>query len=107
MAHPNCIVRAGTPESVLYDDDDLHWHFAAEEGHTLLVQVVRGKRLMGELLVEPEQVSYVQALPPENEDEHLFELIAEHESDRFAAYFFALIHGYDEEESSFTPGRVH
>ncbi len=30
VLHPNCIVRAGTADSVLYDDDDLHWHFANE-----------------------------------------------------------------------------
>lgn len=107
MTHANCILRAGTPESVLYDDDDLHWHFAAEEPSTLLVQVLRGKRLLGELLLDPEQISYVQTLPPETTDEHIFELMVENEQDRFAAYFFALVHGMDEEESGFSPGRVH
>ena len=50
MAHPNCIVRAGTPEAIMYDDEDLHWHFAVEGTSTLLVQVLRGKRLMGWML---------------------------------------------------------
>ena len=106
ITHPNCILRAGTPESVLYDDDDLHWHFASEETATLLVQVLRGKRLIGELLVDPDQITYVQGVAGEHEGEHVFELISETEKDRIAAYFFVLAHGY-EDELSFTPGRVH
>ncbi len=107
MAHPNCIVRAGTPESVLYDDEDLHWHFAAEAPQTLLVQVLRGKRLVGELLLDPEQISHVQAVPQERQDEHVFELLVENDSERFAAYFFALVHGFEDEDGDFSPGRVH
>ena len=30
MLHPNCILRAGTADAVIFDDDDLHWHFAQE-----------------------------------------------------------------------------
>jgi hypothetical protein len=56
ITHPNCILRAGTPEAVIFDDDDLHWHFAtAVEDGTPVVQVLRGKRLLGELLLIPEQ----------------------------------------------------
>ncbi len=106
LAHPNCILRAGTPEAVLYDDDDLHWHFAAEGERTLLVQVLRGKTLVGELLLEPDQVSYVQAVPPERPDENTFELMSDGEGESFAAYFFVLAHGY-EEEAAHTPARVH
>ena len=51
QAHPNCIIRAGTPEAVLYDDDDLHWHFSAEGPDTFLVQLQRGKKLVGEMMV--------------------------------------------------------
>ncbi len=108
VTHPNCILRAGTPEAVLYDDDDLHWHFAGEGATTLLVQVLRGKRLIGELLMEPEQVTYVQGVQGQREEEHVFELIVESEKDRVVAYFFVLAHGYEsEEEESFSPGRVH
>jgi hypothetical protein len=106
LGHPNCIVRAGTPEAILYDDEDLHWHFAQEEPGTLLVQVLRGKLLVGELLLAPDQVAYVQGLAAEREEEYVFELITETESDRFASYFFVLSHGYDV-EGEFTPSRVH
>jgi hypothetical protein len=97
--HPNCILRAGTPEAVLYDDDDLHWAFGVEDEATLLVQLLRGKRLVAELLVEMEQVAYVEAVPQERAEEHVFELISEAESDRFAAYHFVLVHGFGEEDA--------
>jgi hypothetical protein len=106
LAHPNCILRAGTPEAVLYDDDDLHWHFAAEADQTLLVQVLRGKTLIGELLLAPDQVGYVQVQAPVRPDEHVFELMSDSEGEPFAAYFFVLTHGFDDEETH-TPGRVH
>lgn len=106
VTHPNCILRAGTPDAVLYDDDDLHWHFASEGPHTLLVQVIRGKRVMGEVFVDPEPVAYVVGSPGDQEGEFVFELIVETEKDRVMAYFFVLTHGYENEED-FTPGRVH
>jgi len=106
VTHPNCILRAGTPESVLYDDEDLHWHFASEAGAALLVQLVRGKRLTGELLVEPDQISYVQGYTGDREGEFVFECVLENESEQVASYFFVLTHGY-ETEGAFTPARVH
>lgn len=118
--HPNCVLRAGTPESVLYDDEDLHWYFGAEAGaagapeggQLLLVQVIRGKRLMGELFIEPEQVSYVEGSTGDREDEYVFELITETDEDRLASYFFVLTHGYDGGETAqthtqSTSSRVH
>ena len=104
--HPNCILRAGTPEAVIYDDEDLHWRFAAEDEETLLVQLIRGKRLLGELSIRPDQISFVQAVPQEREDEHVFELISDAGNRPFAAYFFVMIHGYDE-DTTFSPARVH
>ncbi len=95
--HPNCVLRAGTLQAVLYDDDDLHWQFAAED-NALYAQVVRGKRLMGEIMLEPDVVSYVQVQEGDREGEWIFELMAENASDRYAAYFFVLTHGFDEEE---------
>ncbi len=94
QSHPNCVLRAGTPEAVLYDDDDLHWHFAAEGSDTMVVQLLRGKQLVGELLVTPGDVAYVQGVAGE-EEEFVFELISETETDRVAAYYFVLAHGYD------------
>ncbi|MBI4508468.1 MAG: hypothetical protein HY698_02450 [Deltaproteobacteria bacterium] len=104
QAHPNCILRAGTPETILFDDDDLHWHFAAEDEETFLVQLIRGKKLLGELVLVPAEIAYVNAEPAvgdgDGEDEeHLFELITENQSKRIASYHFVLSHGYDHEET--------
>ena len=104
QAHPNCILRAGTPEAVVYDDEDLHWHFTAEGSDTLVVQLLRGKKLVGEILLAPAEVTYVQGAAGED-DEYVFELVSETETDRVAAYHFVLAHGYDAEEP-LTPGRA-
>ena len=77
--HPNCIVRAGTPEVVLFDDDDLHWHFGHDEDGTLLVQLIRGKKLFGEMAIAPADVTYVQVEPADGE-EFRFELLGEGEN---------------------------
>jgi hypothetical protein len=107
VLHPNCIVRAGTADSVLYDDDDLHWHFASEGPDTFLCQLIRGKRLLGELVIKPENVSYVQGYRGDHDDEFVFEMIAEGEEDRTAAYFFVLSHAFDAPEPPTTGRAVH
>ncbi len=106
VLHPNCILRAGTQDALVYDDEDLHWHFSSEGPETFLVQVLRGKRILGEILIAREHVAYVQAMAGDQEGEFVFELIAENEAERVAAYFFVLSHGYDAEEPS-TLRRVH
>ena len=63
-AHVNCILRAGTPEAVLFDHEDFHWTVTDEDEHTKVVQVARGKELVGELVVFPAEITYVQAEPP-------------------------------------------
>ncbi|MCX7894391.1 MAG: hypothetical protein N2447_00335 [Thermoanaerobaculum sp.] len=107
LGHANCILRAGTPEVAIYDDEDLHWHIAAEEQEGFfLVQVLRGKRPMAELWVAPDEVSYVQASPGDAEGEFIFELISETERDRFAAYVFVLSHGFTPHEDG-ARQRIH
>ena len=103
QAHPNCILRAGTPDAVIFDDDDFHWHFAAEGDGLLLVQVIRGKQLVGELLIQPAEIAYVQ-VEAQTTDEFVFELITESAKDRITAVHFVLSHSFDEEEQV-TPGR--
>lgn len=97
IRHPNCILRAGTQDALLFDDDDLHWHFAAD-GPALFIQLIRGKRIMAELAIDPERVTYVQGFSEERENEFAFELISEGETERTAAYFFVLSHGYEPDE---------
>jgi hypothetical protein len=104
--HPNCVVRAGTPDTLLCDDEDFHW-WLGNDGPTLVAQLIRGKRMLGELAVDPERVAYVENRGEQEEGEHLFELISETEEDRFAAYFFILSHGLEVEEDASHTGAVH
>ena len=97
LGHPNCILRAGTPDTVIFDDDDLHWQLG-NEGSTMFTQVLRGKRLMGEMLMNSDAVSYVEIHGGDREEEVFFDLIVESETDRVVAYFFVLSHGFDEDE---------
>ena len=106
LTHPNCVVRAGTPEAVVYDDENVHWHFTVEGTDTMVVQVVRGKQLVAEILVTPTDVAYVQGVAGE-EDEYLFELISETETDRVAAYYFVLSHGYETPDRPSSGRAVH
>ncbi|MCG8425169.1 MAG: hypothetical protein MJE77_45395 [Proteobacteria bacterium] len=97
QAHANCILRAGTPDALLFDHDDYHWHLAAEDDATLIVQLVRGKELVGEIVLMASEIAYVLSEPNENE-EYIFECVVESEAARDVAYHFVMAHGYDESE---------
>lgn len=99
QAHANCILRAGTADSVLFDHDDYHWHLAVESGSTLLVQLVRGKELVGEILVLSSEIAYVTCTPQEL-DEFVFECVVELPHSHEVAYHFVMAHEFDEEEIS-------
>lgn len=106
LRHPNCILRAGTADAVLYDDASFHWFFAAEE-ERLFVQVIRGKRLVGEILLDPDQVAYVESFAEEREGEFAFEAIGESATERRVICFFVLSHGFDEEDDDESGLPVH
>ena len=104
--HPNCILRAGIQNSVIYDDEDYHWQFAQDNPETLLVQVIRGKRLVGEFAVYRERVAYVQSMAGDQEGEVLFEAVAADEAESPLVCFFVMSHGFDVEIDD-SPHRVH
>ncbi len=95
VVHPNCVLRAGIQNSVFYDDEDYHWHFAQDETDTYLVQVIRGKRLVGEFVVYRDGVAYVQSLEGDQEGEVLFEAVAVEGAETPLVCFFVMSHGYD------------
>jgi hypothetical protein len=97
-SHTNCIVRAGTPEAMLCDHDDFHWTLTTEDEHTFVVTLGRAKEVVGELVVFPQDVAYVQVEPAEGDNEWLFECIVESEKAREVAYHFVMAHEYDEAE---------
>jgi hypothetical protein len=95
QGHSNCILRAGTPEVLLFDHEDYHWHMASEDESVLVVQLVRGKELVGEMVVLSNEISYVQCESGEGE-EYVFDCVVETEAAREVAYHFVMAHAYDE-----------
>lgn len=106
VAHPNCILRAGIQNSVIYDDEDYHWHFAQDGPGTFLIQMIRGKRLVGEFAVYSEGVAYVQSLAGDQEGEFLFEAVTAEEAETPLICFFVMSHGFDVDIGD-DPHRVH
>jgi hypothetical protein len=96
QGHQNCILRAGTPEVVLFDREEFHWTLLVEDDATYVVQLAQGKELIGELLVFPAEIAYVQVEPSEQEGEFLFECVSETTEAREVAYHFVLAHEYDD-----------
>ncbi len=97
VLHPNCVVRAGTVDALLCDDEDFHWQFVSENDNLLIAQLVYGKRLVGEILIDRERVAYVQSFQGDQENEYVFELICETERERMAAWVFVMSHGLEDE----------
>lgn len=95
QAHANCILRAGTSDTVLFDHEDYHWHLAAEDDSTLIVQLVRGKELVGEILLSASEIAYVQCEVSDGE-EYDFQCIRDSDS---VAYHFTMAHEYEEVEA--------
>ncbi len=110
VLHPNCVVRAGSADALICDDEDFHWQFVSENNSLLIAQLVFGKRLVGEILIDRDRVAYVQVLQGEQDNEHVFELICETERERTAAWVFVMSHGMDDEPGEpahVTPSLVH
>jgi len=107
--HPNCVLSAGTVDTVIFDHDDFHWTFSEElnpEGHDeMLVQALRGKQLVAEILIPRGRIIHVQG--EARDQEFVFECFEEDDGGPVASYFVALSHGYDPEEHSETQGWVH
>ncbi len=97
--HPNCILRAGTSDAYLYDQEDLHWHLEEDEDRTPTIQVLAGKQLLGEIVIEAREVMFVQAMPDPDGDQgqFLFELVGGSGEEPYAAYHVVVAHGFDEE----------
>jgi hypothetical protein len=96
--HSNCILRAGSADAVLFDHEEFHWVLADEEERRAVVQLLRGKSLVGELVIQSSEVREVTVGPdPETADRghFLFELLTGPKEDPFTEYHFVLSHGLE------------
>jgi hypothetical protein len=96
-AHYNCIIRAGSDQCVVYDQPYLHWHLIEEEDDLYIAQIIRGKDLITELVIDARQVVYVESVQQEDANV-LFELIGNIEGEPIALYHFLMAHGYENED---------
>jgi len=95
--HRGCILRVSTATAALFDHEDHHWLLLHDEQEPPAVQLLRGKHLVGEIVLEIGDIAYVQCMPGEGE-EVAFELMVEEASSREIAVQFLMAHGYDSTE---------
>ena len=97
--HANCIVRAGTADTFLYDQDAFHWRLDEDEDRNPILQLVWAKSLVAELVMDVRDVLYVEATPdPDGEAGHfVFELVGGSKDEPYAVYHVVLTHGFEEE----------
>jgi hypothetical protein len=98
--HPNCILRAGTPDVWLHDHEDLHWHLDEDAERNPLVQLVRGKQLLAEIVLDVRDALFVQVTPEGGEGaerSYLFEVVGGGRDEPYAVYHFLVAHGLEDE----------
>ena len=61
--HRNCLLRVGSADVVLMDNELLHWDFFEEDDGSTVVQAILGKSLVGEVIIERSDILFVQASP--------------------------------------------
>jgi hypothetical protein len=101
QGHPNCILRVANATMILFDDSEYHWHFGVESETTYFVQVIHGKRYVGELVINPTEVAFVHIQVGE-QDEFAFDLLDQQH--QFLSQF-VMSHDY-EDEQPVPPGRL-
>lgn len=100
--HPNCILRAGTDEVWLYDQEEFHWHLEEDGKRGAGLQLLAGKRVIAELLIDLRDVLFVQSSPEEVEEggpkgATMFEIVVGNKEETYTAYHFVLAHPFEEE----------
>ncbi len=85
---------------------DIHWHIDQEEDGLLVVQLIRGKELMSEMVAHKNDLAYVQVAPDEGE-QFAFDCIGTGPDGEASLCYFIMAHGFDEEEIPSTPRWTH
>jgi len=97
QSHFNCVLRAGTHDVAVFDDEALHWRFSGYDQESCLIQVGRGKLVVAEMALYPARISYVQVTELGTE-EYLYEMVYDDEGVKEVTYFLVLAHDVDGEE---------
>jgi len=96
--HPNCVIRAGTPDSTLFDFEDYHWEFHEEEEGHAIAALIRGKNLVGELVIDKTSALFVQSsidVEAPQSGHWMFEIIGGGKDEPLPVAFFVMSHGLE------------
>jgi hypothetical protein len=95
--HRNCVLRVGSTDVVLMDNELVHWDFF-DEDERAIVQAIVGKSLVGEVVIERADVLFVQASPDLEQPGSTawnFELIGGNKGENYPLFTFLLTHGME------------
>lgn len=98
MEHSGCILRAGVYDATFFDLTEFHWVLFEEERQPI-VQIMRGKQLVGEFAIERTNITSVQGTPDLDDAQSghwLFEVFVGGKDDAHPAYQFLMSHGFDQ-----------
>lgn len=96
--HRNCVVRAGSADVMLMDSELTHWDFFDEDDGRAVCQLILGKALVGEILIERSDVLFVQASPDIEQAQAghwMFECFGGPKDDAYPVFVFVLSHGME------------
>jgi hypothetical protein len=96
--HRDCVVRAGTEDLMLFDHELMHWDFFEEAEGRGIVQLIFGKTLVGELMLERSEVLFVQSSPNVEEPksgEWFFECLGGPRDESYPLFVFVMSHGME------------
>ncbi|MDP3238381.1 MAG: hypothetical protein Q8S33_10965 [Myxococcales bacterium] len=96
--HRNCVLRAGAGDTVLFDHELGHWEFFDEPDNRAVVQLIIGKSLVGEVIIERADVLFVQVQPDvedPNRGSFIFDCIGGPRDDSYPLYHFVLSHSME------------
>ena len=97
--HLNCVIEAGTSSATIMDFEDFHWVLTEEDDGRRVVQMMRGKGIVGELLIDPSEVTSVEVAPDVesgSQGQWMFEVFGGAKEDPFVVAYFVMAHGFEE-----------
>ena len=96
--HRNCVLRVGSADVMLMDNEMLHWDFFEEDDGRAVVQCILGKALVGEVIIERSDILFVQSSPDLEQPGSQawnFELVGGNREENYPLFSFLLSHGME------------
>ncbi len=100
LGHRNCLTRIEAGPVTLADNELLHWDMF-DEGEASVIQLIQGKTLVAEIMIERGEVQFVQASPDleePNSGQWVFECIGGTPEQTFPMFAFIMTHGIEQSQ---------